>query len=268
MDMYQLNQIPTEAQITKYIRQIVFGKHIHCPHCKSRQTYSVQGRYRCRKCRVRFSLLSHTWLKNMKVPLQQFWLILWCWTTQIPVRQTVSLTQMSEVTIRHWFEEFRHHLPYNNQVLDRMVQLDEAYFGGHNGKALMMAKEVGTRKLAYVVLPHTSPVREHAAWFLESYVVPHSQLHTDGAAIYKEIDQWWPIYHSRDIHKKFEFELTSEIEGMFGVLRTFIRRMYHHVTVAKLGEYVGEFCYRFSHPEVFESPYQYLLISLSAVPIP
>lgn len=203
----------------------------------------------------------------MKLPLQQFWMIIWCWTIQIPVKQTMTITKLSEVTIRHWFDECRHHLPYNQEVLSAMVQLDEAYFGGKKGKALMMAKEIGTgkRKLAYVVLPDNKPVREHASWFLESYVAPNTRLHTDGSTIYKEIDKWWPVYHYRDIHKKFEFELTSEIEGTFGVLRTFIRRMYHHVSCDKLSEYVGEFCYRFCHPEIFDSPYQYLLISLRLV---
>lgn len=69
-----------------------------------------------------------------------------------------------------------------------------------------------------------------------------------------------------DIHKKWEFELISEIEGTFGVLRTFIRRMYHHVTVDKLSDMVGEFCYRFSHPEMFENPRYYLEKSLFIVP--
>jgi transposase-like protein len=131
----------------------------------------------------------------------------------------------------------------------------------------MMAKEVGTgrRKLAYQIIPSTSVVREHASWFLQENVKPGSNLYTDGAGIYKKIDKWWPVYHYRDIHKEWEFELTSEIEGIFGVMRTFIRRMYHHVTGDKLGDYVGEFCYRFCHPEIFDSPYQYLLISLRLV---
>lgn len=69
-----------------------------------------------------------------------------------------------------WFDEFRHHLPYNQEVLERMVQLDEAYFGGRNGKALMLTKEIGTRKLAYQVIPTPNVVCEHASWFLETYV--------------------------------------------------------------------------------------------------
>lgn len=264
--MYQFNQIPSDAQIRKYLKRIVFGHNIYCPVCKSRRVYTSQGRYRCRSCKRRFSLLSNTWLSNLKLPLQQFWMILWCWTVQIPVRQATALTKLSELTIRIWYDEFRHHLPRNEEILQKVVQLDEAYFGGSSGRALLMGKQIGSRKLAYQIVPHTNPAREHAWWFLKNNVEPNSRLHTDGSAIYKEIDQWWPVYHYRDIHKKWEFELTSEIEGMFGVLRTFIRRMYHHVTVDKLPELVCEFCFRFSHPEMFENPRYYLERSLFIVP--
>lgn len=264
--MYNFNQIPPEAQIRKYLRRIVFGKNMYCPICKSRQVYASQNRYRCRKCRRRFSLLSHTWLSNMKLPLQQFWMILWCWTVQIPVRQTISLTGLTEATVRLWYDEFRHHLPKDQEVLEKAVQLDEAYFGGRKGKALFLGKQIGSRKLAYQITPDANPVREQAWWFLKNYISPETRLHTDGAAIYKEIDQWWPVYHYREIHKKWEFELTSEIEGMIGVLRTFIRRMYHHVTLDKLPEVVCEFCFRFSHPEMFENPRYYLEITLQLVP--
>lgn len=268
MDMYQFNQIPSDAQIRKHLRQIVFGSNVYCPVCKSHFVYAAQDRYRCKKCRIRFSLLSHTWLANTKLPYQQLWMVLWCWTTQVPVRQTVALTRLSEVTIRHWFNQFRMHLPQDQDVLEHLVQLDEAYFGGKAGHTLLMAKQIdsGERKLAFQVLPHTSPCREHAWRFLQSYIAPETQLNTDGGAIYKEIDQWWPIYHVQDIHKKFEFTNTSEIEGIFGVLRTFIRRMYHHVTIDKLESHVWEFCFRFSHPEMFENPRYILEKTLFIVP--
>lgn len=148
-------------------------------------------------------------------------------------------------------------------------QMYEAYFGSRkNTTTLFMAKQVsglGVRKLAYQLIQGGYPTREHAWWFVQTYLKPQVSLFTDGASIYKKIDHWWPVYHSRDIHKKFEFEQTSEIEGMFGVLRTFIRRMYHHVTPDTLPSVVGEFCYRFSHPEMFENPRYYLQISMKLV---
>jgi len=267
MDVYSLKQIPSNAQIQKYLRYIVFGKNIFCPVCKRRKTvYTTQRRYRCSFCRIRFSLLPHTWLSNMKLPLQEFWLLLWCWTNQVPVKQTESLCSLSEKAVRLWFETFRYHLPEDQVLLESMVQLDEAYFGGRKGYALIMGKQRGTRKLAYHILPHTMPSRLDATSFLESYVKPYSKLFTDGGSLYQNITTYWPVEHTIDIHKKFEFTNTSEIEGMFGVLRTFIRRMYHHVTYDKFPSVMCEFYYRFSHPEMFQSPYQYLLITLRLVP--
>ena len=270
MSMYQLKQIPSEAQIRKLLRRVVFGSTIHCPLCSSRKTTNFEGRFRCRKCRGRFSLLSHTWLVHLRLPLPQFWLVLWCWTEQIPVKQTARLAHLSLPTIYHWFEVFRSHLPEDQELLEHLIQLDEAYFGSKSKntlRALFVGKQVDSRKLAFKIINKSYPVREDAWDFLREKVAPETQVATDGAKIYRGMDQWWPVEHSYDLHRKFEFEQTSEIEGVFGCLRTFIRRMYHHVSCDKLPGLVHEFCFRFSHPEMFESPYQYLLITLRLVPL-
>jgi len=202
----------------------------------------------------------------MKLPLQKFWLVLWCWTSQVPVRQTAKLSELSEVTIYHWFEKFRKQLPTDQNTLEHLVQLDEAYFGGRKGRTLFLGKQVGTRKLAWYMLNNPNPKREDAWYFLKNHITPKTILNTDGASIYRGIDNWWPVKHQRDIHRKFEFEKTSEIEGIFGVLRTYIRRMYHHVTVDKLPELISEFCFKFSHPEMYGNPQYFLEISMGRVP--
>lgn len=159
------------------------------------------------------------------------------------------------MAVRHWYDCFREHLPENPHILSKIVQLDEAY---GKGWSLIMAKEKYSRKVAFVVLPETSIERQHAVQFLAHYVQPRSRLYTDGAAIYRGIGRWWPVRHKRELHAKWEFSKTSEIEGLFGNFRTFIRRMYHHVTPEKMPEYVREFSVRFSSPEIFENPLNYL----------
>lgn len=260
MDMYTLKQIPSEAQIKKYLRRIVFGKNVFCPLCRSRNIVSEKTRYWCRECRHRFSLLSHTWLSNLKLPLETWWMVLWCWSSQVPVKQTKTFTGLSERSVRKWFDTFRAHLPQETHVLERIVQLDEAYF---KNMALVMGKQKGTRKLAFDVIDGTSVQRYHAAYFLFRKVKPQSKLWTDGAAIYKGIEKWWPVKHQRDIHKKFEFTHTSEIEGIFGNYRTFVRRMYHHHWSENLEKYVREFSFRFSSPELFGNPLFYLQKTLT-----
>lgn len=266
MAMYTLEQIPSEAQIRKYLKGILFGKHLFCPLCHAYDVVVNEKRYRCRHCRKKFSLLSHTWLSEIKLPLQKFWLMLWCWTKQIPVKQTEEVTLLSEEAVRHWFDLFRSHLPEEQQVLEHIVQLDEAYFGGMTGIALVMGKQKGTRKLAYTLLSHNAPSKLDAVEFLKAYVKPESHLHTDGGTIYKGIEKKFPVMHTVDIHKKFEFTHTSEIEGTFGNLRTFIRRMYHHSTTEKLPEYICEFYFRFCRPELFDSPHHYLQNTLRLGP--
>ena len=259
--MYQLKQIPSEAQVKKYLRRTIFGKNLSCPSCKSRLVAVYETRYRCRNCRLKFSLLSHTWLSDMKLPYQKFWMVLWCWTIQIPVKQAQTLSGLSDEAVRRWYGNFRMHLPQETHILEHIVQLDEAFF---KNMTLLMAKQKGTRKLSYDIIPGTHPQRHHAGYFLFRKVKPNARLWTDGVAIYQGIDRWWPVKHSRDIHKKFEFAHTSEIEGMFGVYRTFVRRMYHHHWSENLPEYVREFCFRFSSPELFENPLFYLQKTLTA----
>lgn len=128
--MYTLNQIPSEARIKRLLRQIVFGKNVWCPKCRSRLVCRYEGRYRCKRCREKFSLLSNTWLADMKLPLQKFWLILWAWTQAIPVKQAQSLSGLSEETIYRWYGRFRYHLPEQPDILANIVQLDEAYGKG------------------------------------------------------------------------------------------------------------------------------------------
>lgn len=251
----QLKQIPSEAQIRKHFRKIVYGKNVFCPLCRSREVFKSENRYRCKKCRKPFSLLSGTWLSNMKLSYQTFWKLLWCWTQKIPVLQAQSFCLVSEVTVRHWYREFRIHLPQFESILEGKIQMDEAYF---RGMSLLMAKEIGSKKIAFQVLNKNSVNRTEAMDFIFSCIKPGSKLQTDGASIYKGVERWWPVKHSRDIHSRFEFGLTSEIEGMFGNLKTFIRRMYHHVTKEYLVEYIGEFCCRFSSPEIFKDPLSYL----------
>jgi transposase-like protein len=250
-----LNQIPSEAQILKSIRRIRFGHNFHCPRCHSRKVRSSEDRYRCSKCRKPFTLLTGTWLEGTKLSLRTVYALIWCWTQKIPVQQTAKLTHVSEVSIYDWFRTFRLHLPEFEPILEECVQMDEAYF---KKLALILAKQVGSRKLAYQMIFKPSVDKTEISRFLYQWVSPKTRLQTDGGGMYKKIEDWWPVTHKTDIHKKFEFGLTSEIEGMFGNLRTFIRRTYHHATPKYLPEYVSEFVVRFSSPEIFDSPLSYL----------
>ena len=264
--IFQLNQIPSEAKIRKYLREIIFGQNIKCHACNSRNVYAYENRYRCRKCRRSFSLLSGTYLNSLKLSWRTLWAILWCFCNRIPVKQAMNLTHLSNEAVRRAYDLFRRQIPGEYKLLSQVVQMDEAFFFGKKGKSLILAKQIGTKELAYAIHSDTSLNRSHASEFLFQNIQPRTRLQTDGGGIYEAIEKWWPVEHKVDIHRKFQFGLTSEIEGMFGVLRTFIRRMYHHVTPQKFPDYVREFCARFSSPQMFSSPNEFLAKTIRPVP--
>ena len=248
---------PNEPKIKRVLKKILFGNYLFCPHCHSRGIKSYEKRYHCKKCRKFFSLTSVSWLKGCKLPLQIVWLLLYCYTRKIPILQTQDLCGVSEPTVRRWFDRFRSNLPEPGfERLSGTVQMDEMFI---NKSMIIGAKQKGSRKIICMPYKKTAADKKDIVNFLEQYITPHkTELWTDGASIYKGIQNHWPVWHIRDIHKRFEFAHTSEIEGIWAVFRTFIRRMYHHISRAKLPEYLYEFCMRFSSPEIFDSPNSYL----------
>lgn len=271
-----LSQVPTEHKIKRELKRVLFGKTMFCPCCGSSQIKKYEKRYRCKLCRKPFSLTSISWLKGMKLSLTTFWLILWAWTHKVPIDQAMKLCGISEPTARRWYEKFRNHLPQdklNDIRLSSIIQMDEAYRSKKDKKysiigAKQKAKKGEKRKIALQVIPKNSVDRRDAIKFMSQHIVPNSKLRTDGASIYKGIGNWWPVDHQYEIHKKFEFALTSEIEGIWGNLFTFIRRMYHHVTGEKAEGIVKEFTARFVFPEWFQNPQSYLNISFQRIPRP
>jgi hypothetical protein len=64
----------------------------------------------------------------MKLSYQTFWMLLWLWTCAVPVKQAITITRLSDDCVRRWYGRFRAHLPEATHILERIVQLDEAFF--------------------------------------------------------------------------------------------------------------------------------------------
>lgn len=261
-----LSQIPGERQIWKILKLQVFGKNVACPDC-GRKSYvkEVQKNkmFRCTKCHNRFSVTNANWLKGMKISGRHLYALIWCWQNRINIQQAQSLIHLSIPTIRRYYDLFRDNLNLDfNVVLAGTVQMDEMFV---RGAFIIGAKDIVRKKIKLKVVYKKSPNKGDAMNMIFHHVKPGSDLCTDGGGIYRGCDNWWPVKHKKDIHRKFEFGLTSEIEGIWAVLRTFIRRMYHHVTIEKLPKVVAEFEARYSHKEIFDSPLAFIKNSLQPV---
>ena len=131
-----LSQIPSEKQIAKMLKKIIFGTTIRCPDCGRAcyvQVLVKDRKWRCKKCRNKFSLISTTWLKGSKLSLQAMVCLVWAWQKKLNVQQVYDLldNQLSIVTIRRYYELFRDNLPLQEGIiLQGSVQMDEAFVRG------------------------------------------------------------------------------------------------------------------------------------------
>ena len=141
----------------------------------------------------------------------------------MPITQSIKITGLSEVSIRRWLEEFRLNIPdpdWLNPLKDT-IQMDEAFF---RNKAVIAAKDTMAKKVILRVIHKKYVQKQNISQFVARHVEPGSKLFTDGAGYYRGIQKFWPVTHQKDIHSKWEFGLTSEIEGLFGIVSIFIRR--------------------------------------------
>lgn len=262
-----VKQVPTKGTLRREFKEAIFGKRVFCPVCRSRSIKMIkrEERWRCRDCHLPFSIKSATWLKGSKLSLEIIWLLLWCWQKKFSRQQAMELSGVSYPTVTSWYEKFRERIPKEklDTVLKGDIACDEMFT---KETAIIGAKEKGTRNIAMRVLHDKHPHKGHAVRFLQEFAKSESNLFTDGSGIYKGVGNWHKLKHTYEVHKKFEFALTAEIEGVWGVFRTFIRRMYHHVTVYKLEGLVAEFCLRFRQDEIFDSPSKYWSVCLPTKP--
>lgn len=267
--MSTILSIPSERMLKAKVCRILFGSAslVRCPYCSRTGCVRRDEKFQCRRCGKAWSLTSLTWMKGMKLSWRDFWGLLWTYTNKVPIDQTGKLLKISRPTIYRWYDLFRKNLPDLEDVrLEDTVQIDEAYFGGRKkGVAIVAAKQRKSTKVAAIVIPASSVQRHNIVPFIRQHVAPSSKLWSDGALIYKGIHNHWPVEHAYDIHRKGEFGKTSEIEGFWGSLRTYIRRMYHHVTAKKLPELLKEYQCRLMYPEIFNSPASFLQKTLTHV---
>lgn len=256
---------PSTARIRSCLKKIIYGTNISCSECHSYRVVRYGNRYRCRHCLARFSLLSPTFLSRCKLSLVQLWGVLWCFTQAVPVKQAQGITHLSEKAVRHWYDVCRDQLVRIDIKLQGKIQVDEVYLGGWGGKAIIAGKATDAKEIRFHICAGEMPTPIDVHLFFTKYITPHSYIYTDGSPLYPRICKEFQCFHHQDIHAVFEFTKTSEIEGLFGNLRTFIRRTYHHITLSKLPEYLIEFQYRFSRKKYFTSVEQFLLNTISEV---
>lgn len=267
----------SESKIRCILRKLIFKNgRLKCPHCGAFKVLSIKSekRYHCKRCRKKFSLLSGTWMKEIKIPLPVFVFLLALWLNNYSVNQAVDLTGLSIPTIRKYFRLFRLNIV---KTLDfqpkESVQVDEAYFGHFKRQANYFH---GTRTylvknktcVAGISCPQTGQLATKVVAgkpgkpikrFIRQTVPQDILIYSDESPIYTALrEDYNHISRTHDL----TFQYAYYIESCWSWMKRRLFKQYHHFTKKYAKEYVSELTFKFNTRKLTKNPFEYLAKSL------
>jgi len=224
-----------------------------------RYDYKIQGRYFCKKCRLKFSKKRCTPFAHSKLSEKQLWFLLSAWLAQLSLQDTQGITGLSHTACRRWFRKFAELLPELAPILDGVVEVDEAFIGKkkHDNQTVVLgaiARNNGQIAVRAVLSREQGPSDQ----FILDHIKTTALIHTDANPNYEHLTEFFGYGHEVCNHGLGHFGPTNRIENVWMRLRRFIRKVYHHVWKEHLPRLLREFQARVNHPEIFNSPSSFL----------
>jgi len=270
----------TQNQLQKLFQKAILGKRIHCGYCGSYKIKRTKdNRFFCSECRKKFSLKSISIFKGSKLSLKTLYCLLECWLKELPVKQTVQLLNLSRQTVSKYYRKFRIMSPKINKMFSGKIKIiDDSYFGGRRkgkrgrgaaGKTMIFGIYDSSLKQA-----KTFEIKNNLNCPYFKIVATYINHHTDKSGLfisddfesYRIASQWLKLNHN-SINHSVRFKETNPIENVWSVLKTKLKRIYHHATPKYMAEYVKELTYRFNSRFNPDNPFTFLEKSLQLQPI-
>jgi transposase-like protein len=256
---------------------------ITCPHegcgCEEAYVFSDGIRYKCKKCRKKFTVRNGTIFEASNLPLLKWFTAMFLIThkkgiSSVQLAKDIGTTQRTAWFLMH---RIRHALGMDTpkESMSGTVEIDESFVGGKN-KNRHYSKRVKYKETTGRSYPDKIPVfgmyhREtgkiralvigrrqlnNIARTITYNVTPGSTLMTDDWGGYKGLDK---IYDRKSIdHKKWIYAdgdtTTNRVENFWSHLKRGLHGTYIHVTPKHLNRYVQEFAFRFNHRNLAVQP--------------
>jgi transposase-like protein len=269
--MFKLSDVPSEAKIKSLVRSLLFPKtKPNCLFCGKKHWMRYlrnDGRYFCGKCRKKCSLKQLAGFTGSRLTWQQIYHLIVCFYFNFPLRVSMVMSGLSYPTVRSYYRLIRQKMPnFKDIYFAGQVIADEAYLGKRrtNNQVLIMgAVSQDFTKLALEVIPDRE--QDSIEGFLHKHIHPISMVISDGNPAYEDIT-WMGYGHDCEIHEKGRFKKTVPIERIWGLLKTRIRRTYHHIHKENIEEYLSEFQSKFLTRKTIKNPQDLAKILIKPVP--
>jgi len=263
-ELYKI--FPNEKSCIKYLERHRWKGIISSPFNPNSKVYPcANNQYKCEKTNRYFNVKVGTIFENTKIPLQQWFWVLYSFVNR---KKSISSCQLAEdihVTQKTaWFmlQKLRHasNLALFKEMLKDFVEVDEAFVGGSNLNRHWDKKVPNSQGRSW---KDKTPVlgiveRESGKVFIQ--VVPNVKQNTLKSIIKNKVKKGSTIYtdewyrHSR-LDKYFTHELvnhkikqyvngkasTNAVENRWSHLKRIITGIHHWVSKKHLQKYIDEF---------------------------
>lgn len=122
------------SQTNKVFRHAKFSKRTLCIFCNSRKISVISdGRFFCRQCNKKFSLLTNTYLANIRLSLDQLYEILYWFVYEFTANKTAKEIKINQKLVHRCFSIIRKAVyDYEEAVIGKFIgqtEVDETYVG-------------------------------------------------------------------------------------------------------------------------------------------
>lgn len=173
-----------------------------------------------------------------------------------------DVTGLSYPTVRRYYALFRRkgrkYMEDHTSFLKGEVAIDACYVGkkrNGNQAVVLGVVQKNYQNLAFRIVPEED--QGYVEKFLYDTTVPWAHVIHDGHDAYGGLE-WTGVTHEADIHAWGQFKKSCPIERIWALLRTRLRRTYHHVWKETLPEYLTEFRFKFLYRSTGKNPQQFL----------
>ena len=136
-----LDTFKDDKACEQYFIEKRFQNAVFCLYCKNEKVYKIQSankcqRYKCAKCKKRFSAITGTIFESTKLGLRKWFLAFHLIQNSSKGISSIQLSKHLKITQRTaWFilHRFREIAEDNFKVVSGSVEMDETFIGGKEG---------------------------------------------------------------------------------------------------------------------------------------